>query len=104
MAKKWYAMGLRTIEDVRKRLDELDINNEMSITGIDIVFSNGAAYNSKLYLNRSSFLRRPQHTFTAVRSAEDLRPHRANCQNRDAGSGDEHERRIPAVGTLPTCF
>ena len=36
MAKKWYAMGLRTIEDVKKRFDHLDVNNEMTINGIGI--------------------------------------------------------------------
>lgn len=41
MAKKWYAMGLRTIEDVKKRFDHLDINNEMTINGIRSTYLTG---------------------------------------------------------------
>ena len=32
IAKKWYALGLRTIEDVKKRFDQLDVNDDKMIT------------------------------------------------------------------------
>lgn len=32
MAKKWYALGLRTMEDVKKRFDQLDVNDDKMIT------------------------------------------------------------------------
>lgn len=32
IAKKWYAMGLRTAEDVKKRFDQLDVSKDNMIS------------------------------------------------------------------------